>query len=165
MKTKLTIGSVLLAALVAISISVSPHRIGPAYLYPTVGGSLNPNVTQDNIHSTICVSGWTSTIRPPVSYTNKLKLQQLNGKGNPADYEEDHFYPLEIGGDPTSPDNLWPEAYNAGARQKDIVETFLNHQVCSGNLTLASAQAIILKDWYAAYLDIKGTPVPSQTDD
>ncbi|MGW4994883.1 hypothetical protein ACWEQ3_46110 [Streptomyces mirabilis] len=30
-------------------------------------GSYNPNVTQSNIHSTICVSGWTATVRPPTS--------------------------------------------------------------------------------------------------
>ena len=39
-------------------------------------GVVNPKVTQDNIQKTICVSGYTKTIRPPVSYTNKLKLEQ-----------------------------------------------------------------------------------------
>src|SRR5258708_3844160 len=29
-------------------------------------GSTNPNVTQANIQQTICVSGYTQTIRPPV---------------------------------------------------------------------------------------------------
>ena len=40
-------------------------------------GAINPAVTQENINSTICVSGWTKTIRPTAGYTNKLKLQQL----------------------------------------------------------------------------------------
>ncbi|MEU1596054.1 hypothetical protein ABZ468_25155 [Streptomyces sp. NPDC005708] len=30
-------------------------------------GAYNPDVTQSNIHSTICVSGWTATVRPPTS--------------------------------------------------------------------------------------------------
>jgi hypothetical protein len=38
-------------------------------------GSYNPDVTQSNIHSTICVSGWTDTVRPSTSYTNPLKAQ------------------------------------------------------------------------------------------
>jgi hypothetical protein len=37
----------------------------------------NPDVTQDTIDSTICVSGWTSTVRPPSSYTTALKIQQI----------------------------------------------------------------------------------------
>jgi len=38
-------------------------------------GVLNPDVTQGNIRSTVCKSGWTTTIRPPVSYTNALKAK------------------------------------------------------------------------------------------
>jgi serine protease inhibitor len=38
---------------------------------------LNPAVTQATIGSTICVMGWTDTIRPPTSYTNALKVQQI----------------------------------------------------------------------------------------
>ena len=38
-------------------------------------GALNPDVTQVNIHSTICVPGWTATIRPPPDYTDALKVK------------------------------------------------------------------------------------------
>jgi hypothetical protein len=38
-------------------------------------GAYNPDVTQSTIHSTICVSGWTATARPP--YTNPLKAQGI----------------------------------------------------------------------------------------
>jgi len=41
-------------------------------------GALNPSVTQANIHSTICVPGYTKTIRPPASYTTALKIRQLS---------------------------------------------------------------------------------------
>jgi hypothetical protein len=38
-------------------------------------GALNLQVTQENIHETVCVKGFTKTIRPPANYTNKLKRQ------------------------------------------------------------------------------------------
>ncbi len=46
------------------------------------------SVRQKTIKKTICRSGWTAKIRPPVSYTNALKLQQMaqyEGTGSPSD--------------------------------------------------------------------------------
>src|SRR5712692_4628034 len=68
-------------------------------------GVADPRVTQDNIHATICVAGYTITVRPPSSYTDALKQQQISQYGywdtSLADYEEDHLIPLELGGHPT----------------------------------------------------------------
>jgi hypothetical protein len=105
-------------------------------------GVLNPDVTQANIRSTICRHGWTSTIRPPVSYTNALKHRQMRAYGETGSlsgYQEDHFISLELGGDPTDPRNLWPEPYPR-ASQMDLQENDLNAKVCGGQLTLAQAQ-------------------------
>jgi hypothetical protein len=105
-------------------------------------GVLNPNVTQANIRSTICRGGWTATIRPPVSYTNALKVRQMKQygeTGSPSDYQEDHLISLEMGGSPTDPRNLWPEPYPR-ASQMDQIENQLNSEICSGQLTLAEAQ-------------------------
>jgi len=122
-------------------------------------GSLNPNVTQANIATTICSSGWTATIRPPTSYTNALKVTQIAQYGysdtSPASYEEDHLISLELGGNPTDPRNLWPEPYTSfltdgrkdGAHVKDAFETKLKNQVCAGTITLAAAQAEIGDHW------------------
>jgi hypothetical protein len=124
-------------------------------------GVRNPAVTQSTIGSTICKSGWTKTIRPPVSYTNKLKAQEmaeLGLKGAPSDYELDHFISLEMGGDPKDPKNLWPEIWPQ-ARLKDVVETNLAHRVCKGTITLAEAQKIISTDWTSEYQRIKGKTV------
>lgn len=115
-------------------------------------GALNPKVTQANIRRTICVSGYTKTIRPPVSYTNPLKrrLMAAYGQTGPAlGYELDHLISLQLGGDPKSPQNLWPEPYEPrpGAHEKDTVETYLKRQVCDGKMTLAEAQRIISTDW------------------
>ncbi|TQF01358.1 hypothetical protein E6W39_02785 [Kitasatospora acidiphila] len=122
-------------------------------------GVLNPDVTQDTIDSTICVSGWTATIRPSTSYTNRLKAQGISDYGytdtNMSDYEEDHFIPLELGGSPTDPQNLWPEPhYSTGSGgtsyTKDAVENKLKKAVCSGTVALTDAQNAIATDWTTA---------------
>ena len=105
-------------------------------------GALNPDVTQANIRETICVRGWTKTVRPPVEYTNALKLKQMRvygETGSPEEYQEDHLISLELGGDPRDQRNLWPEPYPRAAKV-DTIENELNAKVCSGELTLAEAQ-------------------------
>jgi len=139
-------------------------RIGPADIYPDpdrTPGAANPDIRQDNIQDTICNPRWsTKRVRPPESYTHDLKVQQIREYGlsdtNLQDYEEDHLIPLEIGGHPSDPKNLWPEAYqtsiaDGGARFKDKVENDLHDEVCSGRLTLAEAQGEIASDWYRVY--------------
>jgi hypothetical protein len=105
-------------------------------------GVLNPDVTQATIATTICVRGWTKTIRPPTSYTNELKAKQMReyGVGGArSEYQEDHLISLELGGHPTDPRNLWPEPYPR-ASDVDSIENDLNARVCSGDLTLETAQ-------------------------
>jgi len=105
-------------------------------------GVLNPDVTQATIGSTICVRGWTKTIRPPTDYTNALKVRQMREYGvggSPSDYQEDHLISLELGGHPTDPRNLWPEPYPR-ASAVDAIENELNRRVCSGDLSLERAQ-------------------------
>ncbi|MFF4691470.1 hypothetical protein [Streptomyces sp. NPDC001307] len=119
-------------------------------------GDLNPDVTQDTIDSTICVSGWTATVRPPSSYTTALKKQQIAEYGysdtNLSDYEEDHFVPLELGGVPRSEENLWPEPHygDGTSADKDTVENKLKRAVCAGDVSLADAQNAIMTDWTTA---------------
>jgi hypothetical protein len=105
-------------------------------------GALNPEVTQATIGSTICVRGWTKTVRPPTSYTNELKRRQIPQyglTGTLADFQEDHLISLELGGDPTDPHNLWPEPIKR-ATEVDRIENELNQKVCEGSLSLAEAQ-------------------------
>jgi hypothetical protein len=131
-------------------------------------GATNPAVTQATIASTICVSGYTETIRPPTSYTNPLKVQQMGlygDAGTTADYEEDHLIPLEVGGDPRDPRNLWPEPYalRYGAHQKDQVENWARDEVCSGREQLAAVQLKIATNWIALYQAIAGVPTSTPT--
>ena len=131
-------------ALVVLALALQLRRAHApsALVLPRVPGVLDPDVTQATIGSTVCVHGWTATVRPPVDYTNELKLRQMREYGEtgpPSGYQEDHLISLELGGDPTDPRNLWPEPYpRAGA--VDRIENELNAEVCSGRLTLADAQ-------------------------
>jgi hypothetical protein len=108
-------------------------------------GRLNPVVRQSTINKTICKSGWTKTIRPSVGYTNVLKIQQMvlyGEMGSPSDYEEDHFIPLELGGAPRNPKNLWPEPHSQ-SKLSDPLETQLKRKVCKGIMKLNNARAKI----------------------
>jgi hypothetical protein len=122
-------------------------------------GAIDPRVTQSNIRSTICVIGYTRTVRPPVSYTSPLKRSQLNsgynvgGDTSLRDYEEDHLVPLEVGGSPSNVKNLWPEprfgTYNAA--MKDQLENKIHLLVCSGRISLAVGQRAFMENWVVAY--------------
>jgi hypothetical protein len=120
-------------------------------------GAINPDVTQDNIGSTVCVKGWTKTVRPPASYTNKLKKKQIRQYGyqdrNPKDYEEDHLIPLSVGGNPTDPKNLWPEPRKSewNAKKKDQMEFALYKAVCRHDISLDEARQAFATDWIKAY--------------
>lgn len=120
-------------------------------------GALNPEITQQNIYQTVCVKGYTKTIRPPAGYTNRLKKQQIREYGyqdkNPRDYEEDHLIALSIGGHPTDTRNLWPQPRNSewNADRKDELEFVLYKMVCSGEISLADAQKAMGENWIAAW--------------
>jgi hypothetical protein len=134
-------------------------RAGPEYAYPNLDltpGAIDPTVTQDNIQSTICVPGYTRTVRPPERIARRLKLQIMEAyrrSGDLKDYELDHFIPLELGGCPDCVTNLWPESYDPsfGAKQKDRVENHLHRQVCSGDISLKEGQDEIRNDWVQVY--------------
>lgn len=122
-------------------------------------GAVNPRVTQENIGETICVPGWAKSVRPPERYTEELKRRQIEEYGYAnqrlSAYEEDHRIPLEVGGSPTNPKNLWPEPHIApggwGSRRKDYLENLLHRLVCAGRVPLGEAQRAIARNWIAAY--------------
>ncbi len=134
---------VVAALLVAVLMPRHEARSGVVRANPTLTpGALNPDVTQATIGSTICVRGWTKTVRPPSSYTHALELRQLPQyglSGPTSNFQEDHFISLELGGAPTDPRNLWPEP-QPRAGEVDKIENELNALVCSGKITLAEGQ-------------------------
>ena len=159
MKTK-----TLLLGLLLTTIATGAMASGPDWEKPNslvTPGVTNPAVTQANIAQNVCKANWTSTVRPTVSYTNKLKATQLATTyksfvalygAAASGYEEDHLISLQLGGSPTDPKNLWPEPYSgSNALKKDVIETKLKKMICSGQITLAEAQKAIATDWVAAY--------------
>lgn len=95
---------------------------------------------------------------------------------NKGCYEEDHLISLENGGHPHDPKNLRPEPYKTmvngvviGARQKDVVEGFIQGEICfhipnhkknsnkpAHSPYVEARQEILTRDWYACYLSVQG---------
>lgn len=118
-------------------------------------GSAQPGREAAEHQATICVTNWTDTVRPPTSYTNKLKIQGIEDYGfsdkTLGHYGADHLIPLSVGGSPRSPKNLWPEPYAGkfGARVKDTLGRFLHNRACDGAFRLSTARRAF-RDWKAA---------------
>src|SRR5262249_24877921 len=152
-------------------------RVGEATMYPDAAtpGATNPRVSQANIRTTICQTGWPAKVRPPRTYMTTLKEKQLAALGatvadphekcmpksaNPKCSEEDHLISPELGGAPRDPKNLWPQPVSR-AQEKDCVEDYLHRQVCAGKITLQDAQQAIVADWYAVYVKHHASKRPS----
>lgn len=116
-------------------------------------GAIDPTVTQDNIDQTICVAGYSQTVRPSSSYTDELKIEQISQYNftdtNTKDYEEDHLISLELGGAPQDPANLWPEP-GASPNPKDKIENLCHKKICNHQISLKQAQLEIASDWHTA---------------
>jgi len=134
-------------------------------------GALNPAVTQQTLGETICrPGGYTKSIRPPESYTYKIKVESIRQYGYTdrrlSHYELDHLISLELGGSPDSPQNLWPEPHYVqggwGSYAKDKLENKLHEMVCQGQIPLAQAQHEESTDWIGAYKKYIGQ-VPNNT--
>jgi hypothetical protein len=149
-------------AVVVLTVIVQSAFAGELPNQQLTPGAINPSVTQSNIHQTICVAGWTKTIRPSTSYTNRVKRASMAAYGIPAadidKIELDHLLSLEVGGAPFDPKNLWPEYWylnvnglDEGAHQKDKAETATNRAVCDGRITLIEAQKQLMTDWRVLY--------------
>lgn len=100
---------------------------------------LTPGVVDSSVTvKQLCTPGYTSSVR---LVTEKMKITVFNLYGIPlterSGYEVDHFISLEIGGK-NDIANLWPQRWKPipGAREKDVVETWLHRQLCKGQCHL-----------------------------
>ena len=137
---------------VTYSITVTTCHVlpGPRPDPACTPGSFDPAVTQANLTTTICKSGYTSEVRPPSSATDKAKKALYTAYGLPTSEfgELDHLVSLELGGS-NDVANLWPEIGKI-PNPKDSVENVLHKAVCSGKVTLAAAQNAIAENWQTA---------------
>lgn len=100
----------------------------------------------------VCRSGYAASVRNVPSSEATLVYARYHARHVPYALEVDHLISLELGGS-NAISNLWPEPYAGawGARTKDRLENKLHSLVCSGQLTLASAQWQEASDWVTAY--------------
>ncbi|HVT78437.1 MAG TPA: hypothetical protein VHD87_15475 [Acidimicrobiales bacterium] len=117
-----------------------------AYVMPACAAKADPAVTQQNIGSTICVVGYTKTVRPPVSVTGRIKAaQRREPNAYTGEAELDHAISLELGGwHGADGANLWLEP-QPRARAVDQLENQLHRDVCAGRISLEAAQAQLVK--------------------
>ena len=126
-----------------------------AWTRPVLAADLptNPAVTQETIATTICVSGWTKTVRPSAWETARIKIKLIRELELPeellTDFELDHRMPLALGGAPSDPRNLELQPWDE-AGDKDAVEACLSRAVCAGNIGLDEARRRIWGDWRRA---------------
>lgn len=124
--------------------------------------ALNQDVTEETIGQTICVSGYTKSVRPASSYTKGVKTKLMREEGvDPSKmsaYELDHIVPLALGGHPRKPSNLALQPWDGpqGAKMKDILEVRLQGLVCHGKIPLTDAQVCIAEDWEACAAKYRG---------
>ena len=111
---------------------------------------INPDVTPDHIGSTICVSGYSHSIRPQSQVTNAIKKQLLDEAGIPRweihDYVLDHVIPISSGGSPDDPRNLRLEPREESFL-KDRAENRSHDLICTHRLGLREAQQMMWTDW------------------
>lgn len=116
-------------------------------------GLVNRHVTQANISTTICVSGWADKQRRmvPESWYASHKRQSIEDYGeyvgaSPANYEYDHKVPISLAGIVGDVRNLWAEA-GATPNPKDTVEAAVLAAVRDGRMTLSEARTGFENDW------------------
>ena len=123
---------------------------------PNSWRTYNPVVTQETIQQTICVPGYTASVRPPYYVTSVIKKRLLEARGMTWDdaknVELDHIISLSIGGEPGDAEHTsnfqlqpWPEA-----KRKDRLELVEMQCVCDGIVTLDEARKD-MENWEQAY--------------
>ena len=109
--------------------------------------------------SQICTPGYSRSVRNvPESLKQGIYAEYGIASHAPASYEVDHLVSLELGGN-NSAANLWPEI-SPGYHEKDGIENRLHDAVCSGAVSLHTAQVQIAREWRHTSV---GAPTGSET--
>ncbi len=107
----------------------------------------------------LCRRGYSRTVRNvPESVKRKVYAAYGIRHHTRGQYEVDHVVALEDGGANVGPHgeataNLFPQPYHGtnNARVKDRLENRFRVLICSGRLTMASAQHQLASNWVRAY--------------
>jgi hypothetical protein len=126
-------------------------------------GAIDTAVGASTLSATVCrVGGYTGSVRPPEAITEAAKRKLMAAYGIPwsqaGRYELDHLVELNAGG-ASDFRNLWPEpnVFLNGAtssafvrNDKDRVEAYTFHQLCTGQVNLWALQHAMASNWVTA---------------
>lgn len=114
-------------------------------------GAIDPAITQANLTTTICKTGWRDNAYPAVAVDNQMRIDSARSYGLPPDYEGeyDHLVSRMLGGSSEDARNRWPQP-EAKPNPKDRIEIALHESVCANMITLATAQQALATDWVTA---------------
>jgi hypothetical protein len=122
---------------------------------------MTPGVVAVADVTTLCNPDYVDGFRRHVG--KKLRDQIFHAYGiydrDRSEFELDRLLPVELGGSPDDPKNLWPqsrviEPWNAGVKNR--LEDVLHKKLCAGEIPLSEAQNAILADWIGAYVKYVG---------
>jgi hypothetical protein len=132
--------------------------------------NLTPGATTAATLNNICSIYHDDVVRAVPNSLQQAVLQEYRMRQEPvADYEIDYLISPGLGG-AEDIRNLWPEPrYNTmwNSFVKDQLEEYLHESVCSGQVSLVTAQRDMASDWVSAYKKyfhtdqpLQGNPVP-----
>lgn len=135
--------------------------------------TLTPGFTRSVALTDLCVRDHDEVVRNVPSPLRERVFREYGISGVPdADYEVDYLITPGLGG-ADDIRNLWPEPHHDtpwNSYVKDQLEDRLHQMVCSGEISLTTAQKDIAHDWIAAYRKyfhtdgpIPNNPTPSAT--
>ena len=111
-------------------------------------GALRSDVDPAHLELTVCKPGWSQSIRPPTTETNRMKTAAMLAYGVPEALrpvtELDHEIPEWAGG-ASDEANLWPEVSDEPGKgihnRKDEVESRVHNEVCAQTDPVVRARA------------------------
>ena len=114
-------------------------------------GAPNPAAVA-NPEKTICQQSYLAKLGKAEAGVQHLKLAMMiryGSAGNPSTYVLAQLVPVEDGGSPTDPKNLWPILLDGwgGARTQAVVANAVHAQICVGKVTVRQAAQLFKGDW------------------
>ncbi len=143
----LAFAAALLAILITFDGKVNAEGAKPRF-------ALTPGETRPITLAEVCLYQKAEVISRDIPEDKKREVYALYGIREPREgqFEVDYLITPDLGGT-ESVRNLWPQPYSVrwNAHVKDELEQRLHELVCSGHLSLSSAQHDIAVDWIGAY--------------
>jgi len=159
----LALGVALAAVGVLVLRSVQAPRTAQNEIRAIPDSRLTPGATLPLTRDDVCAGGLVDAARVvPVEIAKAVFAAYGVEAPAPRAYEVDYLITPALGGSDNIR-NFWPQPYRNtiwNAHIKDALEDHLRHLVCTGQLSLATAQREIATDWISAYKKYFRTQAP-----